>query len=458
MDYDYLQKHNLWWKGKENIQQDFHVKKWNSKKFRWVPEIIKKINQESGSIHIISGPRQVGKTTAMKLLIKKLLEKGTAIENIFYVRCDEVSTVEELREAFETYETFKETKGLRFIFLDEITNVENWHGFIKNMYDNGEVEDSILFLTGSNAISIRKGAEYLPGRRGKGRDFIMLPLSFRSFLEVTQPKVAREIEKIKQLSINELRNKTKKAYRYKQELDRAFQKYLQCGGFPLPLEEFLEKETISHDINDVYLSWFVGDVFKNGKSDIIAKQIIKVLLEKMSSCISWEKISKEIEIKSPKTVASYIELFQNLYVLSMLYHVDPDKQIANFAKNKKTHFMDPFIYRLFEHWCLLENKNKEEILVESIAAIALMRFSFKQSGLEKRINENCFYWKNGYEIDVVVNNHGQLFGFEVKWGKVRNVSKKIGKIKNIIYITKNEVSFDEPIKLPLSVFLAILSE
>ncbi|MEM3932101.1 MAG: hypothetical protein QXQ95_09755, partial [Thermofilum sp.] len=64
------------------------------------------------------------------------------------------------------------------------------------------------------------------------------------------------------------------------------------------------------------------------------------------------------------------------------------------------------------------------------------------------------YWRNRTEIDVVLPDLS--LGFEVNWAeKTKLYPKSIGKIKNIVYLTKEEFS-DEPLAVPTSVFLSCL--
>jgi len=42
----------------------------------------------------------------------------------------------------------------------------------------------VLVLTGSTSLFAKREVEMFPGRRGKGKNFLLLPLSFRDFLEV----------------------------------------------------------------------------------------------------------------------------------------------------------------------------------------------------------------------------------------------------------------------------------
>lgn len=446
MDIAILAEQNQWWKSKELIEDDIDIVKWEGKKLKWIPKILEEIHLVPFSLHIISGPRQVGKTTGIKLLIKRLLKQKNP-KSLFYFNCEELSDFKELIEVIETYLLLKENEGIKtsYIFLDEITKPNEWYRGIKVLIDKGKFRNDVIILTGSSSISIKRQTELFPGRRGKGKDYLMFPLSFREFLSVINPEIYKKIPPIRK--IEELEKNTIKAMIYLRELNQSLEKYFIYGGFPSSIERIYNKNI---DAKRTYLSWIKTDILKSGKSDNIAKQILKSVIEKMPSPMSWEGISKEIEIKSPKTVSSYVELLRSLYSLIVLYHVDISKKIK-FGKNKKIHVIDPFLLQVFEDWCMLKLKNKENILSESIAAAHLARFFAKRNN-KTVIDDEVFYWKNSTEIDVVVIDKG-VKGFEIKWAN--NIKMKKHPIKDYIILSKNKFQRN-PLTIPLSVFLSLL--
>ena len=70
---------------------------------------------------------------------------------------------------------------------------------------------------------------------------------------------------------------------------------------------------------------------------------------------------------------------------------------------------------------------------------------------------NVFFWRNGSEVDVVVMDKKELYGFEVKWGEKAEFNSKIpNNFKKLFLITKKEYS-KNPTKIPLAVFLCLLA-
>lgn len=451
--YDILASQNPWWRGRDKITQDGDYGKWEVKKYRWVPPLIQKMELKPFSLHFLFGPRQVGKTTLLKLLVKKLLDSGVREESIFYFRCDEISDFRELGEVVRSYLDMRKRLGIgsSYILLDEVTFPKEWYRSIKSMVDAGELKNDVVVLTGSASLLAKREIETFPGRRGAGRDFTMLPLSFRDFVRVADPELHAKLPSVKNLAEAEIRKKTAACLPLLDELNDLFEKYMTCGGFPLGVESFLTSGKVEQGVYDAYLAWLKNDVTKMGRSVEIAREILKVLLTKMPSPVSWESISKEIEIKSPKTASAYVHLLNSLFVTLTLYHIDLSRGSVNFGKNKKIHFIDPLFYPMFSRWCLVELKDPEPKIAEAMTASHLARFS-----LDGELGANVFYWRDGEEVDVVVRSDG-LKGFEVKWGEgAEPKTRLVGKMKQFVVLSKNDFR-ERPLITPLSVFLACLN-
>jgi len=442
MEIEMLIEQNQWWKDKSIIEEDYDIQKWKEKKYKWIPSILEEIELKPFSLHILLGPRQAGKTTVMKLLIKQLLKK-TDSKSLFYFNCEAIGDCKELMDIIESYLMFKEDNNIKnsLIILDEITSPKEWYKGIKLLIDKGRLKKETVILTGSSSITIKKQVELFPGRRGNGKDFILMPLSFREFIKVINPSLYEKIEPIKNFENEELRKKSVKSLPYLKELNALLSIYKNYGGFPLGIESINKNK---EDAKRVYLNWIKNAVLKAERSDLIARQIIKTILEKIPSPISWENVSKQIEIKSPKTVSAYIELLKSIFALYILYNIDINHKTIKFGKNKKIHFIDPLLLELLEDWCLVKIKNKDNLLAESMVANILSR----------KFPEKSFFWKNGFEIDSVIIDNKKLRGFEVKWSEDPKL-KKLPQFDSLVLITKKDF-LSSPLKIPLSIFLSII--
>ena len=81
------------------------------------------------------------------------------------------------------------TSNRRYLFLDEASFLPEWPRGIKVLIDMGFDRNATYVVTGSSALDLKRSSEKLPGRRGKGCDFVLLPLSFRQFLSISYPQI-----------------------------------------------------------------------------------------------------------------------------------------------------------------------------------------------------------------------------------------------------------------------------
>lgn len=371
-------KHNPWWSGLEDIV----IERWRDLKIKWIPEWINQVSFKPFSLNIVMGPRQVGKTTGIKLLIQRLL-KNRKPESIFFFNCDFLTDIGSLKEILDTYMKFKESKGIRnsYIFLDEITSVPRWWRIIKGYIDLGLFNGDVLTVSGSSSIMLRGEAELFPGRRGFGQNIIVMPLTYREFLKIHGVKIEYTGNMDKDISRNLAISKDIKEY---------FPKYLDLGGFPLSINNYPMAE-------EQLLAGFESEILKAGKNLQIVKEIVSSIFRKAPSPISYLTIGRDIGI-SYKTVQDYIELLRNLFMLDIAY-LKEGKRII-WRREKKFYFLDPFISKTLSHWSLQEYL--ESALYEWVV----------ESHLQRKFG-HIFYYRNSYEIDCIVNN----LKIEVKAGK-----------------------------------------
>jgi predicted AAA+ superfamily ATPase len=441
MELEILSKQNPWWKDKAEIENDEDIRKWKDGKRKWMPSEINEISLKPFSLNFVFGPRQVGKTTLLKLLIKKLLEEGVEKERIFYFRCDKLADYKELDEVLKTYFEFRKSRNISssYIFLDEVTFPKEWFRTIKFYIDMGDFKNDVLVLTGSLSMYLKKEVELFPGRRGFGKDIVMMPLTFREFIKVFSPEIYEKIPKIERIEKEEIFKKAYEALPYFDKIQELFKKYLKIGGFPLAVKN----EEITQEVRESYWAWIKSDLAKIDRSEEIFKRIAKAILEKTPSAISLNSIAKEFDISTHKTVFEYLDVMEKMFIVKVLYHIDLDKIIPNLKKNRKVCFTDPFFFYLFSDICLTKLPD-ESVLVENVVASHLSR------------KFDVFYWKNQREIDVVIRSE-EIIGFEVKWReKADDFSRiEIGKMKNVFCLTKDLLDKEKNL-IPTSLFLAML--
>jgi predicted AAA+ superfamily ATPase len=199
---------NEWWRTKRFPEEDTNIQDWSQSAFKWNPRLSETIENEE-VIYVLRGPRRVGKTTLLKLRIRKLLEQGTPPENILYFPCDAIETPKQLFTAIDNYLSQQRKTGQwAYLFIDEVSMLIEWQKAIKLLIDSGKFRKCTVILTGSHSIDLRKGSESLSGRRGKIErlkygtpDKILLPAKFSEYIETLEPKLSDELRELWLLSI-----------------------------------------------------------------------------------------------------------------------------------------------------------------------------------------------------------------------------------------------------------------
>ena len=435
-----ITEHNPWWFG--DIDNDPDIKKWKMSEIRWIPRIVDEIGLQPFALHILLGPRQVGKTTALKLLIKKLIDSGANPFSIFYFNCDILESYKELSTVIKSYFKIRASRHIdsSIIILDEITYPAGWFRAIKHFIDSGKFAKDVIILSGSLSAELRGEVETFPGRRGNGRDYYMYPISFREFLKIYDERLYSAIREIKSLSYDEIKKFAEENAYLVEKLNDAFDTYLEAGGFPRSIISKLTKGFVERSVLEDYLRWIRGDIIIVNKSRETAKRIARAIIEKSLSRISWHAIAKDYDIPSHATVREYIEMFQEMIIAKILYHIDPNKGIVLFRKNKKVHLIDPFYYRLFEYWTGSKLVNRMETLYEATLIGHLAR------------DFPTYYWSNSYEVDAVVKLNNRWLSFEVTIGRVSKKRKYLFGSRTIV-VTRESIDAYNYI-IPLSILLA----
>ena len=360
---------NPWWENKEWEEKDKQLVEFEAMEIKWIPKWLNNVSIKPFSLNFLVGPRQVGKTTGIKLLIRELVRRNRY--GVFYLDVELLKDLEELREAILFYNRIKEENKIKnsYIFLDEVTAIKEWWRIIKGFIDSGILSNDVITVSGSSSLRILKHKEAFPGRRGFGKDVEVLPLSFPEFLEVHG------------VDLNRIST-------FKKEIEDLFLAYQEVGGFPKSINKMSFLKDLIRSIE--------SEIEKVDKNTLTLKQIISTIYEMVPSAMSFNSIANKIGI-SHKTVESYLEDLEDLFVVKIVYH--KDKRV-NYRKEKKIFIRDPFLAKSLALWC---NKElRKDFLSESIV----------QEHMFRKFDE-IFYYRNTYEIDCVANN----LRVEVKAGK-----------------------------------------
>ena len=241
---------------------------------RWAfPVAMKRLKTGLTKATVVSGPRQVGKSTLVLQCIQSLLDEGVPPSHIFYIQFDELPQLLRLEESILRLADWFEQNRLRktfnqaaqdgqqaYLFLDEVQNLDAWAPQLKFLVDTSAVR---VMVTGSSALRIEQGRDSLAGRIST---LEMGPLFLREISEIRGDGTIPEY-----LPVNGLAPlKDKDFWRglrdfgtnNRETRDRAFTAFSERGAYPIAhkrpdapwseladlLNETVIRRAIQHDL------------------------------------------------------------------------------------------------------------------------------------------------------------------------------------------------------------------
>lgn len=484
---------NPWWKhGKEFTH--FDTKLAEAKRQPVFFER-KKIPLEKGNIYVLRGPRQIGKTTYIKELINKLITRGTNPNAILYLSADFFVSRRELRNAVDYFINKNIHANNLYIFIDEITSLEDWNLELKYFSDSGITQKTRTLVTGSCASTLKKKSELLPGRGLEGNEYHMSPLSFRDFVLKTSDYIRNTIDREEfrdslsklqsilqrnNVMLNHSAKQLVKALHstapFKQELSYLFRLYLRCGGYPFAVNNYISKSqtdklSIDPKLSEILMRDILGDLSKLGKQQTLTRQILKGISKRIGSRYSFSKLAEDIEA-THVTVIDYLETLEESFILTVLYAFDFNKKTLKFKGSKKIVFRDPFIHHSIRSFLTgrdvnevteetLQNEELTAKIVEEVVSSHLITSLEIPMMKEPKTFMWFYYNTQGKEVDNILRVDESYHAIEVKYqGKVTTSDIwKIPQCKEHIILTKEDLKTDGKVILaPVDMFLALLKK
>lgn len=312
-----------------------------SKARQILPEVRKDLETK---MVLLSGPRQVGKTTLSK-----------SITNSFeYLNFDNIDHRELIiRRRWK--------KDAELIVLDELHKMNKWKSYLKGIYDVNTVAKQKLLVTGSARLDIaRKMGDSLAGRFYAWR---LHPLCLKELMFI-QPEVAAQTQ---------------------------LEKILITSGFPEPLfngtEEFYKRWATTH--LDVILRQDLIDLEK--VTDISSiETLVALLSQRVGSIVSYESLARDLQ-RDATTVKRWLTMLENLFVI---FKVSPwDKKIQkSLRKAGKYYFFDT-----------ARVKGDTGVKFENLVACALLKeIHFQQDKFGKKGELHYLRTLDKQELDFLV--------------------------------------------------------
>ena len=335
--------------------------------------ILQKLKSSKKGI-VIYGARQVGKTTLVNEIIKKLNLK-TLIINGDQSRYIDILTSRDLNKIKSL------VSGYQLLFVDEAQRIAEIGINLKIIFDN--LSNLKVIVTGSSSLDLAsKISEPLTGRVWS---YHLYPISFQ------------------ELSF----------FKNRAELNADLEERLIYGSYPeiFSYESFFQKREYLQNISDAYL---YKDLIEFGgvKNSSKIRNLLKLLAFQIGSEVSLTEIGSALSM-SKDTVSRYIDLLEKSFIIFRLSGFSRNLR-KEVTKMDKIFFYDLGIRNiLIDNLKPLKDRNDAGLLWENFLLIERKKYNaFKQNLYSD------YFWRiyTGAELDYVEEKNGVLFGYEFKLG------------------------------------------
>jgi predicted AAA+ superfamily ATPase len=398
-----LRQFNPWWSGARIPD----LPPWRRAAFREISAW--STSPPAGRALLLSGARQVGKTTLFLQTIDQLLRDGVAPGNVLYATFDhpllKLIGLDALLRLWREFEPPAE--GPEYLFLDEIQATKGWQTWLKHQVDYDKRRR--IAVTGSATPLATENQE-----SGVGRwlTIQLATLSFFEYLHIRRVPVP-PIPNI--LSLRELLSWKPQDFAQAGESARPlvahFHEYLLRGGFPqCALVENVRQaqKLLREDIVDRVLKRDMTALFGVRRVVELEHTFLYLCLHD-GALLDLAALCGSLQLKKP-TVSSFIDLLEASHLIHRLRPFGYGKEVLR--GRPKIYLADAAIAPsvLLRGPALLEDSTELGRAVETAFFKHVFTRYYHQSVAFS-------YWrgKGDREVDIIAEVEGRVVPFEVKY-------------------------------------------
>lgn len=360
-------------------------------------EVKDRLEEPRMFIQVISGPRQVGKST----LVEQILDKITLPYNSYSADAElnvSQSWISNIWDAARNEMDYRR-ESERILVIDEIQKIANWSEVVKKEWDRDTREKRNLkvLLLGSSRLLLQQGlTESLAGR------FELIRMGHWSYREM------------------------------KEAFGWTLDQYIYYGGYPgtapLVSNEVRWKRYVKDSLVEAALS---NDVLAttNIYKPALLKRLFELGCSYSGELLSLTKMMGQLQDKgNVTTLANYIQVLDECHLLAGLqkYSGDNARRYASVPKYQvyNNALMNVYATSSFEEQRL--DLEKWGRLVESAVGSHLLNYADK-------LDYKVYYWREkNDEVDFIVERNHKVWAIEVKSGK-RGMNKGLGMFREAFH-------------------------
>lgn len=330
----------------------------------------KRINENLNFIQILIGPRQVGKTTAIKSILESW--QGSKI----FETADTPSVADGTWIDLH-WQRARQLPGPVLLVFDEIQKVPQWSEKIKILFDQDRASRKIrVVLLGSASLSIQKGlTESLVGR------YEIIPAYHWDYIE------------------------SKNAFDW--DLDT----YLQFGGYPAGAELIHDskrwQQFMSTSVLEPVLSSDIMGLAEINKPALL-RQTCALCLKYPAQELSLNKILGSLQDKgNVTTIRHYLDLLEGAFLIKTLTKYSGAAHITKSSIPKIIPLAPALVHAFTDPGKISNDLDWRGRVFESVVGAAL-----------NRLGGELHYWREANkEVDFILVLQNHIHAIEVKSGR-----------------------------------------
>lgn len=340
------------------------------------------------SVVLLTGPRQVGKTTMLKRLAEA---EGVNRE---YVTLDDITEREMAKNDPKLFLQLHKPP----VFIDEVQYAPELFPYIK-IYVDEHQQAGDFWLTGSQIFKLMDGVqESLAGRVCL---LHMSPLSQAEVCGCTSEPFTVDFERLL------MRSKSVAPASIQEIFERIWR-----GGMPA-IVSGVKKEQAA--VYSSYISTYIDRDVKEIADRVDSFKFLNfvtVVAALTSQMVNYKTIADAVEISVP-TVKNWLNILERLGIIFYL-HPYSNNLLKRMVTKPKLYFYDSGLVAYLTKWTdseTLMNGAMSGAILENFVVSEIVK-SYQNAGLEPFV----YYYrdKDNKEIDIVLERNGTLYPLEVK--------------------------------------------
>lgn len=341
----------------------------------FVEELSRRLKKPLNFIQVVVGPRQVGKTTGLKQLVRDWNGPTHMVtaDDVAPPRAGWIEMNWRMAQAMGTGTV---------LVIDEIQKVPNWSGTVKRLFDEGRQEQKLnIVLLGSASLTLQQGlADSLAGRY--------------------------EIIRADHWDLGEC----EKAFGWD------LSTFLKFGGYPGCAELAGEVPRWRAFIRDAIIEpVLLKDLLAMTAiaKPALFRQTFELALSYPAQEVSLQKLLGQLqEAGNVSTIKHYLDIFQGAYLLHALQKYS-GSEVRKRGSSPKLVPMNTALVHAFHDPadCDRSGEWRGRVLEAAVGAALCRR--------ERAV----YYWRDSrHEVDYVVDAGDRVYVVEVKSGRIRSTS------------------------------------